>query len=259
MGLALISYGAQLFARRGNLPPVPFPATSDHATCPAALQWTTFTMPLRVASTLPRTPLDIARFLATSLTFMRNLVDVSMFFNEHRLVRVTKSAGRPKPLTFFANRLDSQTTASGMMTVQEVQSYGTIYALPAAISSTPTGLTVRFADPGQSPSMGLPDRKLNTACSCPRSRADKTCSRRMLRSAYLLVLHRLVRPRVPTHIASEPLGDGGLLGTSDCVQRQGCDKTRSEIDGGARASNKKEAPVRMLVFSDICRSRVSLG
>ncbi|KAG8901739.1 RNA helicase required for poly(A+) mRNA export, partial [Tulasnella sp. 408] len=107
----------QLFARRGTLPPVEPSAANEK-------QWTTFAMPLREASPFPGRPVDIARFLATSLTFMRNLCDVSMFFNEHRLVRIKKNAGHPKPLTLPSSsaHLDPRTRIAGTMTVKEVQS-----------------------------------------------------------------------------------------------------------------------------------------
>lgn len=89
-------------------------------------------MPLRESSTLPGRPVDIARFLATSLTFMRNLQDVSMFFNEHRLVHVKKSMGHPRTLPLLPT-LDPKTKIGGLMMVKEVQSSGAYsYVLASA-------------------------------------------------------------------------------------------------------------------------------
>ncbi|KAG8895151.1 hypothetical protein FRB99_000735, partial [Tulasnella sp. 403] len=105
----------QLFARRGTLPPVENASTTE-ASRATSNPWTTFSMPLREASTFPARPIDIARFLATSLTFMRNLCDVSMFFDEHQLVRVTKSAGRPRSIPLPGN-LNPRSGIEGTMVV----------------------------------------------------------------------------------------------------------------------------------------------
>ncbi|KAG9042649.1 hypothetical protein FS837_010600 [Tulasnella sp. UAMH 9824] len=107
----------QLIARRGKQAPAK-PAAANEK------QWTTFLMPLREASPFPGRPVDIARFLATSLTFVRNLRDVSMFFNEHRLVQIKKNAGVSKSLTLppSAADLDPRTRIAETMVVKEVQS-----------------------------------------------------------------------------------------------------------------------------------------
>ncbi|KAI1790758.1 hypothetical protein LXA43DRAFT_921512 [Ganoderma leucocontextum] len=75
----------QLFARRGARKDV----TDD--------QWTTFQMELREPAPLPQ-PFDFTRFLASSITFMRHLLDVSVFLDDKRLSRLTKSPGSPKAL-----------------------------------------------------------------------------------------------------------------------------------------------------------------
>jgi hypothetical protein len=81
-------YKTQLFVRRGNLP--------DHdASSPD--QWTSIEMALRDATPIP-TPFDFTRFLASSITFMAYLSEVSVYFDNTRLARLTKSSGVPKAL-----------------------------------------------------------------------------------------------------------------------------------------------------------------
>lgn len=76
----------QLFARRGGRKD----ATND--------PWTTFQMELREPTPIPQ-PFDFTRFLASSITFMRRLLDVSVFLDNKRLSRLTKSPGSPKALS----------------------------------------------------------------------------------------------------------------------------------------------------------------
>ncbi|KAF7792228.1 hypothetical protein EIP86_003262 [Pleurotus ostreatoroseus] len=78
----------QLFARRGNIPP-------EESSEPD--KWTTFTMPLREPGPAP-TPFDFVRFLASSITFMNHLSEVSVFFDGRRLARLHKERGVPRPL-----------------------------------------------------------------------------------------------------------------------------------------------------------------
>ncbi|KAJ1300947.1 hypothetical protein OPQ81_003373 [Rhizoctonia solani] len=87
MGFYWRNGGDQLFARRGNLP-----ADSNNA------EWTSFEMPLREPAPLPGLPVDIARFLATSLTFMTHLRSVSMFFDGRCLAKIEKEVGSPRRL-----------------------------------------------------------------------------------------------------------------------------------------------------------------
>ena len=76
----------QLFARRG--------ARKDAEGDP----WTTFQMELREPAPIPQ-PFDFTRFLASSITFMRHLLDVSVFLDDKRLSRLTKAPGVPKALS----------------------------------------------------------------------------------------------------------------------------------------------------------------
>ncbi|KAF8604785.1 hypothetical protein BDV93DRAFT_440059, partial [Ceratobasidium sp. AG-I] len=115
MGFYWRNGGDQLFARRGNLPPNPNPITpSDSA------EWTSFEMPLRDAAPLPGLPVDIARFLATSLTFMTHLRNVSMYFDGRCLARVEKEVGIPRSVA-IPRGLKSN-SPGGMMNVTGVAS-----------------------------------------------------------------------------------------------------------------------------------------
>ncbi|CAE6384073.1 unnamed protein product [Rhizoctonia solani] len=87
MGFHWRNGGDQLFARRGDLP-----ADSKNS------EWTSFEMPLREPAPLPGLPVDIARFLATSLTFMTHLRSVSMFFDGRCLAKVGKKVDSPQRL-----------------------------------------------------------------------------------------------------------------------------------------------------------------
>ncbi|KAJ7209538.1 hypothetical protein GGX14DRAFT_451864 [Mycena pura] len=76
----------QLFARRG-----PLPTTAEDAV------WTSFEMPLRQPVPMP-VAFDFTRFLASSITFMAYLSEVSVYFDDKRLVRLRKESGIPKAL-----------------------------------------------------------------------------------------------------------------------------------------------------------------
>ncbi|KAJ7874669.1 hypothetical protein B0H14DRAFT_2717085 [Mycena olivaceomarginata] len=78
----------QLFARRGPLPPT----IADPNNV-----WTSFEMPLRQPVPAP-VAFDFIRFLASSITFMQYLSEVSVYFDDKRLVRLRKDSGVPKPL-----------------------------------------------------------------------------------------------------------------------------------------------------------------
>lgn len=55
-------------------------------------------MELREPTPIPQ-PFDFTRFLASSITFMRHLLDVSVFLDDKRLSRLTKAPGFPKALS----------------------------------------------------------------------------------------------------------------------------------------------------------------
>ncbi|KAG6862294.1 hypothetical protein C0995_015991 [Termitomyces sp. Mi166 len=98
----------QLFARRGQLP------SSDNGPLP----WTTFEMVLREPAPIP-VAFDFTRFLTSSITFMTYLSEVSIFFDDKRLARLTKTPGVPKELGLPKGLRAS--TESGIMTVKDIK------------------------------------------------------------------------------------------------------------------------------------------
>ena len=101
----LIPY--ELFARRGNLPN----KSGD--------PWTMFEMDLREPTPIPAA-FDFTRFLVSSITFMAHLREVSVYFDDKRLVHLTKDAGTPKQLTI--PRGLKSTSTMGFMNVKGLKS-----------------------------------------------------------------------------------------------------------------------------------------
>ncbi|KAF8894925.1 hypothetical protein CPB84DRAFT_1816083 [Gymnopilus junonius] len=100
----------QLFARRGSLPETEQDSSSK--------EWTSFVMLLREAGPIPL-PFDFTRFLASSLTFMVHLREVCVYFDDKRLVKLSKASGLPSELGVpkgLKNR-----SPSGTMTVDNIQ------------------------------------------------------------------------------------------------------------------------------------------
>lgn len=61
-------------------------------------EWTTVEMRLSESSPLPDKPLEIVRFLCTSLAFMTKLCEVSVYFDDHPLAHIVKKALSPTKL-----------------------------------------------------------------------------------------------------------------------------------------------------------------
>ncbi|KAF8160987.1 hypothetical protein B0H34DRAFT_699011 [Crassisporium funariophilum] len=101
----------QLFARRGQLP--------DDDKYQATKSWTSFEMKLREPAPIP-VAFDFTRFLVSSLTFMRHLCEVSVYFDDKQLVRLTKSTGIPRDLGVPKNL--NNRSPSGTMIVDNIQS-----------------------------------------------------------------------------------------------------------------------------------------
>jgi len=55
-------------------------------------------MPLRDPSPIP-SAFDLARFLASSITFMTHLCEVNVYFDEKRLVKLNKVSGVPRAIS----------------------------------------------------------------------------------------------------------------------------------------------------------------
>ena len=117
----------QLYARRGTIP-----ASVDNMVDP----WTTFQMTLREPGPIPPA-LDLTRFLVSSITFMTHLSEVSVYFDDKRLVRLSKDCGASKEVPML-NGLKG-TSPDGMMNVKSIEatreyrfcfSSGRIYMYP---------------------------------------------------------------------------------------------------------------------------------
>lgn len=106
----------QLLARSGDLPPAENAAPVEPSM--TGHPWTTFTMALRDPAPLEG-PLDFARFLVTSLTFMRTIKKIDMLVDDTKVLEVRKDVtGQHK-----VSRTGLNTTSSlGMMRVQGVES-----------------------------------------------------------------------------------------------------------------------------------------
>ncbi|KAF7975917.1 hypothetical protein HWV62_8178 [Athelia sp. TMB] len=100
----------QLFARRGTLP---------QAEGAAPDPWTSFQMDLREPGPIP-SPFDFTRFVASSITFMAHLAEVSIFFDDRRLARLTKAPGIPRALGIPKNLRRS--SAKNLMTATGIKS-----------------------------------------------------------------------------------------------------------------------------------------
>ena len=82
----MVLTSSKLFARRGNIPN----QTND--------PWTAFEMDLREPAPIPAA-FDFARFLVSSIPFMVHLREVSVYFDDKRLVHLTKDTAIPEQLT----------------------------------------------------------------------------------------------------------------------------------------------------------------
>ncbi|KAH9953159.1 hypothetical protein BC827DRAFT_1380025 [Russula dissimulans] len=97
----------QLFARRGTVP-------VDKVADP----WTTFQMTLREPGPIPPA-FDFTRFLVSSITFMTHLSEVSVYFDDKRLVKLSKVCGIPKEVPMLKGL--RATSNEGMMNVKSIQ------------------------------------------------------------------------------------------------------------------------------------------
>ena len=99
----------QLYVRRGTMP-----ASIDDVVDP----WTTFQMTLREPGPIPPA-FDLTKFLVSSITFMTHLSEVSVFFDDKRLVRLSKDCGASKKVTVLEGLKD--TSPEGMMNVKSIE------------------------------------------------------------------------------------------------------------------------------------------
>ena len=99
----------QLYARRGTIP-----ASVDNMVDP----WTIFQMKLREPGPIPPA-LDLTRFLVSSITFMKHLSEVSVYFDNKQLVRLSKNRGVSKKVPMLRGL--KGTSPKRMMNVKSIE------------------------------------------------------------------------------------------------------------------------------------------
>jgi Protein of unknown function (DUF3684) len=98
----------QLYVRRGTIP-----ASVDDVVDP----WTTFQMTLREPGTIPPA-FDLTRFLVSSIAFMTHLSEVNVYFDDKRLVKLSKDCGMSKEVPMLKGL--NNTCPQGMMNVKSI-------------------------------------------------------------------------------------------------------------------------------------------
>ena len=76
-------------------------------------------MELREPAPIPAA-FDFTRFLVSSITFMAHLCEVSVYFDDKRLVHLTKDSGNPKQLAIPRNLRSA--SMMGFMNVKGLKS-----------------------------------------------------------------------------------------------------------------------------------------
>jgi hypothetical protein len=110
----------QLMARSGDLPPSSHTVASQPTL--SGNPWTSFTMNLRDPSVLEG-PLDLARFLVTSLSFTRSIRQVDMVVDGIPVLEVAKSV-RGKERVAVRGMKDM--SSGGMMKIKSVDATGMV-------------------------------------------------------------------------------------------------------------------------------------
>ena len=82
--------------------------------------WTTFFMSLREPAPFPESPLALAKFLATSLTFTTRVRIISLYWDDQLLCRLSKKLSSPKAITMPAHL--TVASPARIMKVQSLQS-----------------------------------------------------------------------------------------------------------------------------------------
>jgi hypothetical protein len=100
---------SQLYVRRGSIP-----TSIDGVVDP----WTTFHTTLREPGPIPAA-MDLTRFLATSIIFMTHLSEVSVYFDNKRLVRLSKNRRVSKKVPMLRGL--KGTSPKGMMNVKSIK------------------------------------------------------------------------------------------------------------------------------------------
>ncbi|ORX36563.1 hypothetical protein BD324DRAFT_452712 [Kockovaella imperatae] len=149
----------QLLARSGDLPPDP--STSKVEPSSTGHPWTTFIMTLR-EPTLLEGPLDLARFLITSLTFMRTVKKIDMLVDDIKVLEVAKDVkGKDRVI----KRGLKTSSAGGMMTITGVDATGMVIKAKVRQWLAATGFTPPIAAPIALPSLSKPTKALSNFLS----------------------------------------------------------------------------------------------
>jgi hypothetical protein len=88
--------------------------------------WTIFQMKLREPGPIPPA-LDLTRFLVSSITFMKHLSEVSVYFDDKRLVRLSKVCGASKEVPMLKGL--KCTSPEGMMNVKSIETMREFFVL----------------------------------------------------------------------------------------------------------------------------------
>ena len=83
--------GDALYTRRAN--------NADRQNSPSGNPWTTFFMALREPAPFADSPMALAKFLATSLTFTTKIKTIGLFWDDHLLCKLEKKLALPKSMT----------------------------------------------------------------------------------------------------------------------------------------------------------------
>jgi hypothetical protein len=98
---------SQLYVRRGT--------AGD-----AADAWTTFQMTLREPGPMPPA-FNFTRFLVSSIAFMTHLSEVSVYFDDKRLVKLSKNRGVSKEVPMIEELKLKRMSPKGMMNVESIE------------------------------------------------------------------------------------------------------------------------------------------
>ena len=87
--------GDALYTKRAN--------NHDRQNSPSGNPWTTFFMALREPSPFPDSPMALAKFLATSLTFTTKIRSIGLYWDDHLLCKLDKKLALPKSMLMPAH------------------------------------------------------------------------------------------------------------------------------------------------------------
>lgn len=116
MGFFWKNGGDSLFTRRAENPD----AANDLS--PTGVPWTSFYMTLRETSSFSESPLQLTRFLATSMTFAANIQSLELWFDGYQLCKLQKSMESIRPILMPSYM--NAASPERMMRVERLESQG---------------------------------------------------------------------------------------------------------------------------------------